>query len=179
MLSFICVSTSTFTQQSQTDALLWFTTDSQGQGVIYSSQNQVHTLIKILGYHLGSFTSHYVGDIDKQQCRFTDWSYIQRQHHNEISTLTWLGFWSIMTLMKPWSPALSFLLISCVCWRFLCRFKNRKPLPVVFSLDPGFKTTCLLQQNIQGHSLQAASIILCFVTQLWVYSCWISGENTL
>ncbi len=110
MLSFICVSTSTFTQQSQTDALLWFTTDSQGQGVIYSSQNQVHTLIKILGYHLGSFTSHYVGDIDKQQCRFTDWSYIQRQHHNEISTLTW----SIMTLMKPWSPALSFLLISCV-----------------------------------------------------------------
>lgn len=72
----------------------------------------MHTLINILGYHLGSFTSHRVGDIDKQQCRFTDWSDIQRQHHNEISTR--LGFWSVTTLMKPWSPALSFLLISCV-----------------------------------------------------------------
>lgn len=71
-------------------------------------------LINILGNNLTSFTSHYVGHIDKHQCRFTDWSYIQRQHHNEISTLTWLGFQSDTTLMKPWSPALSFWLISCL-----------------------------------------------------------------
>jgi len=58
MLSFICAITST----------------SITNTMIYNGQNQVHTLrmSKILGNHLTSFTSHYVGDIDKHQCRFTD-----------------------------------------------------------------------------------------------------------
>lgn len=113
-------------------------------------------LIKILGNNLTSFTSHYAGHIDKHQCRFTDWSYIQRQHHNEISTLTWLGFQSDTTLMKPWSPALSFWLISCFSvegfWAD-SRIENH-------FLLCSHRIKCLLQRNIQGLSLQGAQWII-------------------
>lgn len=76
----------------------------------------MHTLIKILGYHLGSFTSHYVGDIDKQQCRFTDWSYKDNILMKYHISLDWafdqLGLW--------WNPEAR---LSHSCWFHVCLMK--------------------------------------------------------